>query len=178
MQRYGDFQPTGHDPRGLGLQDQQDWLVLPTGRTRDSEEREVSNFETAMKILSPDDEDGDDVETHRFGHWGPGWFEIIIVRPGTAAAERAEDIEAALDSYPILDDEDCSRREWEAHSERVSQECRRVAWKHEGEVLDDADLGTLCDSLSWDHHGRSPSDEDIFSALSEGGWFIPDEEQA
>ena len=35
-QRYRDFRPTGLDPKGLGLADRQDWLVVPIIRTRDS----------------------------------------------------------------------------------------------------------------------------------------------
>ena len=87
MESYGEFRPTAFDPKGLGLQEQQDWMVLPTYQTRDSEHLTKSNFEAALEMLGGE---GDDVEVHRFGHWGPGWFEIIIVRPGTDALVKAE----------------------------------------------------------------------------------------
>mgnify|MGYP003117738496 CR=1 FL=1 len=176
MRLYREFQPTGFDHRGLGLRDQQDWLVVPVTRNRDSGPAEESNWETALKMLDPDD-DCEDMETHSFNHWACGWFEIIIVKPGTKAAEVAEDIESALADYPLLGDEDCSEREWEAHSTSVEEELNRIAWKHDGEVSEDCDYGRLCDALGWDYHGRSPDDDDILNCLVEHGWFVPDEEE-
>lgn len=52
------------------------------------------------------------VEVHRFGHWGPGWFEIILVHP--SREKEVEDIERSLEDYPVLDDEDFSAKEYEA----------------------------------------------------------------
>ncbi len=110
MQTYSKYSPTGFDSAGSFLPDRQDWLVVPVGRTRDSGPYDESNFETALKMLGGE---GDDVEVHRFGHWGPGWFEIIIARPGTKAQEQGEEIEGFLEGYPVLDDEDMSNREYE-----------------------------------------------------------------
>ncbi len=110
MNTYATFRPTAFDPAGLALDDRQDWLVAPCGRTRDSGPLELSNFDAALKAMGGE---GDDVEVHRFGHWGPGWFEIVIVRPDSHAATVAQDMETALENYPVLDDEDFSRREWE-----------------------------------------------------------------
>ena len=170
METYSKFRPTQFDPAGLALPDQQQWLVVPVIQTRDSEPLEQSNFATALKMLDPD-EDSEDVETHSFNHWGPGWFDIIIVKPDTPAAKTAEEIEASLADYPVLDDEDYSRREWEKHSEWVEQELQRVVWANDGELADDIDQSELCDALQWDYHGRSPTDEDILEALIERGWF-------
>jgi hypothetical protein len=114
MKTYRQFQPTGFDSRGLGLPDRQEWLVLPCARSRDSDCLTESNFHSALKSLGGE---GDDVEVHRFGHWGPGWFEIILVRPGSPAEREANDIEAALSDYPVLDDSDFSDREHEAATE-------------------------------------------------------------
>ena len=111
MERYGDFRPTVFDPCGLGLEDRQDWLVLGVSRTRDSEALTESNFESATKTLGGE---GENVEIYRFGHWGPGWFEIIIIRPGSKEADVGEEIEGALADYPVPDDEDYSQRESEA----------------------------------------------------------------
>lgn len=114
MQTYAKFRPTGFDPAGAFLDDdRQDWLVLSVSQTRDSGPLDRSNFETAQKILADGRDDPEDFEIHRFGHWGPGWFEIIIVQPGSRAAELAEEIESRMENYPVLDDEDFSRREWE-----------------------------------------------------------------
>lgn len=110
MQKYSEFRPTCFDPRGLNLDDRQDWLVAPVSRTRDTGPFEESNFQTALEMLGGESET---VEVHRFGHWGPGWFEIIIIQPGSDAAKKAEDIESSLENYPVLDDEDFSRREYD-----------------------------------------------------------------
>jgi len=110
MQTYSEFRPTGFDSAGAFLDDRQDWLVAPVSRTRDSGPFDESNFAAALEMLGGESEE---VEVHRFGHWGPGWFEIIIVAPNTDAAKKAEDIEASLENYPLLDDEDFSRREYD-----------------------------------------------------------------
>lgn len=107
---YKDWAPTSFDCRGLNLADRQDWLVAPVIQTRDSGCLEQSNFNSALEILGG--EQVDRVEVHRFGHWGPGWFEIILVSP--ELAEQVEGIEARLEDYPVLDEDDWSNREWEA----------------------------------------------------------------
>lgn len=112
MQQYKDYDPTGFDGKGCFLEDQQDWWVVPVGRNRDSEALAESNFAAALEILGGESET---VEVHRFGHWACGWFEIIIVHPDRL--EDAESIEKALSDYPVLDDQDFSRREWEAFEE-------------------------------------------------------------
>ena len=114
MQRYKEFRPTGFDCKGLALDDRQEWFVLPCGRNRDSGCLDESNFACALKSLGGE---SDDVEVHRFGHWACGWFEIIIVRPESAAEKEARDIEAALADYVVLDESDFSEREYEAANE-------------------------------------------------------------
>lgn len=119
MQTYAQFRPTGFDCKGLGLPDRQDWLVLPCARNRDSNTYEESNFavalarvESALGVLySP--------EVHRFDHWGPGWFEIILVHPDYI--DVVQEIENSLVQYPLLDEMDHSEREYEAA-------CK--AWEH------------------------------------------------
>jgi hypothetical protein len=146
MQTYGKFQPTAFDPRGLALDDQQHWLVLPVGQNRDSGPLDQSNFAQALEALGGESED---VEVHNFGHWACGWFEIIIVNPSNLKLVAiAEDIERALMDYPVLNDEDLSQREWEDFCE---------SWDSYGakQVADDAarNLGfgtTLRDFLRCD----------------------------
>lgn len=110
MQRYKDFQPTGFDPKGLALEDKQEWFVVPVSRTRDSGPLAEANFEAALEMLGGET---DNVEVHRFGHWGPGWFEIIIVNPESPIARTAEEIEESLENYPVLDDDKFSEMEEE-----------------------------------------------------------------
>ena len=110
MQTYSEYSPTAFDTKGLLLSDRQGWLVLPTELNRDSEACVESNFDAALVILGGE---SDDVEVHRFNHWAVGWIEIIIVRPGSAADIEASKIEARLEDYPYLDEEDVSSREYE-----------------------------------------------------------------
>jgi hypothetical protein len=115
MQLYDKFAPTGFDPKGLALYDQQDWLVAPCGRNRDSGLLDRSNFKALENLLEATP--NEDWELHRFGHWACGWFEIIIVRPGSPAETIAREVESALDNYPVLNDEDYSTAVYEAESE-------------------------------------------------------------
>lgn len=105
---YKDFAPTAFDPRGAFLPDRQDWLVVPISRTRDSGPLADSNVDAALEILGGE---SDTVELHRFGHWGPGWFEMIIVHPDRY--RDVEDIAAKLENYPVLNEDDYAEREWE-----------------------------------------------------------------
>lgn len=110
---YRDWSPTACDTRGLNLPDRQDWLVVPCMRTRDSGPLDESNFASALARLGGESET---VEVHRFGHWGPGWFEVILAAPTHESA--VESIESMLEDYPILCENDFSDREhdaaWEA----------------------------------------------------------------
>lgn len=173
MQTYGSFRPTRFDIAGLGLHDKQDWLVLPVSRGRDSDHLAQSNYDVAIQSLERCD--FKEWEEHSFNHWACGWYEIIIVKPGTTAEGVGREIEEALEEHPALDENDYSEREWEAHCEHVGQELQRVAYAYDGEVHDDADLGRLCQELGWSYHGRSPDDETMFFALCENGWFVPDD---
>lgn len=115
LQTYGSFRPTGFDHAGAFLHDQQDWLVAPCTHNRDSGIREESNWHAQHETLSQCDDE--DWEEHSFGHWACGWFEIAIVRPGSTAADRMEELVRVLNDYPILDDQDYSEREWIAAHE-------------------------------------------------------------
>lgn len=136
MQTYSKYSPTGFDSSGAFLPDRQEWLVV-------SGPFAESNFAAALDLLGGE---GEDVEVHRFGHWGPGWFEIVIVRPGSKSEEVGNDIEARLEDYPLLDDEDHSKREWEEFlsgwSDYGASDFRRAVCKNfeiTEEELDDLD---------------------------------------
>ena len=104
------------DCRGLGCPDQQDWFVAPCSHTRDSDHLEESNWEQQLRALAECDPNGNDHAVARFGHWGPGWVEIVLLRPDTAAARAGEELREQLAGYPVLDEEDFSRREWDAYT--------------------------------------------------------------
>lgn len=119
--KFSDFRPTQFDCKGLGSEGQEDWLVAEPGVSRDSGAMGRSNWRVLNKCLDEIDPDGNDHEIHRFNHWGPGWFEIVVVRPDTACAKEAQRISDALTDYPVIDDDDYSREEAE-ESEDI--------WKH------------------------------------------------
>jgi len=101
LPRYAEWAPTAFDTAGLGLPDRQEWRVLLT-RTRDSDTLTRVNFDSAESELEQADPEG--YETHRFGHWGPGWVEILLVSPESEPAMiAAGSIASALADYPILD---------------------------------------------------------------------------
>lgn len=122
MKTYSEFRPTGFDCKGLGLEDRQDWLVVPVGTNRDADILTRSNWEVVTKDIMATHEDEDSAEIHRFGHWGPGWFEICLVRPGSNAAKCAEEWESALDDYPVASD---------AHFSELAHNEANEAWQFE-----------------------------------------------
>lgn len=122
MKQYKEFRPTAFDPKGAFINDERlEWLVAPVSQNRDSGPLDRSNFECCLKALGGENES---VQVHRFGHWGPGWFEIILVKPGTPEAKTAEEIESALADYPVLDDEHFSQLEHE-EADQIWKNCYR-----------------------------------------------------
>jgi hypothetical protein len=104
---YQDFQPTGMDPKGLGLPEKQNWLVVGIATNRDADTLTQSNWEVLCRELEKAEagKSGEsDWDIHRFGHWGPGWFQLVLVRPETPVAKVAKELEDCLSEYPVLDD--------------------------------------------------------------------------
>jgi len=89
-------------------------VVVPgVSRSRDSEIHSESNFESALEMLGGESET---VEVHRFGHWGCGWYELILIDPKDRAALKiAHKIAEQLKGYPLLDEDDFNEREYEYH---------------------------------------------------------------
>jgi len=105
LQRYKDFAPTPFDPKGLNLEDQQDWLVSPVSVTRDTADHDYTKsnwkvIETELEKVDPDN-----YQVHNFGHWACGWFEILIVKPGSVASKALVNFCNQLEDYPILDED-------------------------------------------------------------------------
>ena len=111
---YGGFSPDG------------DYLVFSTHRDAGSVTR--SNYESAGEALhcepfsaSPWDDDFEErfadrpaVYDFRAGHWAVGWIEYMLVRkdaPDEVLIEAAEML-AALEDYPVLNEDHLSELEW------------------------------------------------------------------
>lgn len=166
MQTLREFKPTPFDSSPAAfIPDQSDWIVAPVSRTRDSGALDQSNFEAALAMLGGE---SDTVEVHRFGHWGPGWFEIIICAPEHEGA--LYDMERALADYPLLDEEDFCNREHEEYMESwgngaqydFSREVER-AFRNEGAELSDLAIDVLqsvdTETIAQFHESLIPSGE-------------------
>jgi hypothetical protein len=94
------------------------------GRSRDSDCGEESNFDAMLQGLGGESAT---VQVVRESHWAVGWVEWIAIHESDEQALRAADaMKASLEDYPILDEEDHSRREWE-ECERVWSDCYSVS---------------------------------------------------
>lgn len=153
MVQYKNWAPTPFDSRGAFLEKHQDWFVFPILRTRDTEDcpRTASNWEAALWALKESDETKENIEVHRFGHWGPGWIEIILIAPNPNVVSKANELIKNLEEYPILDEEDMSMKEWSAaeecwenygHSDCISELKCEVPEELE-DALEDLDQWTL-----------------------------------
>lgn len=101
-----------------------DWIVS-VGRNRDSEILDESNFESALEMLGGESKN---VVVERFGHWGCGWFELILVNPKCKKLVKvAYEIKQALNNYHILDGSDYSERETEYQSEYAKSNKKDLA---------------------------------------------------
>ena len=112
--------PTGLDSLAnfAGQLPDEGWGVL-VARNRDADLLSNSNFETALEQLGGE---GENVEVVRIGHWACGWIEYLGVREGTPEYDSAVEIQQSLEDYPVLDEEDWSKRE-EEEAQRVWADC-------------------------------------------------------
>lgn len=96
----------GHNPVGEA--------VIAT-RNRDSSLIDESNWDAMLKIAEHGS-DNDHVYIFRARHWAVGWVEYLMLKPDAPddLKQRIDEALCALADYPILDEEDYSRREWEA----------------------------------------------------------------
>lgn len=78
-----------------------DWFIV-LSKTRDSGILAQSNFTVALELLGGE---SDTARVCRFGHWGVGWLELILVAPNSEAYKKAEEIKESLAQYPVLDEE-------------------------------------------------------------------------
>lgn len=109
------------------------WYVF-LSRNRDSGCLENSNFETGLaavkavmsqESVAGEDDDYASVQVVSENHWAVGWVEwIAIHETDTAALAEANRIMERLENYPVLDEDDLSRREMDEANE-VWRNCYR-----------------------------------------------------
>jgi hypothetical protein len=147
VHRIGDSRPTQFDRSVASVSREpqfNSWFVVAF-RSRDSKALEVSNFECALAILAPFN---DDAKVLSFGHWACGWYETLVVNPDNKeACKEADDILRALADYPVIDDEHHSAKECEMEECECTCcvkdwcDCELcVAARRDDDYYDDADI--------------------------------------
>ena len=97
-----------------------DYYSAGVGQSRDSDALERSNFAKMLEALGGESET---VLVVREGHFLVGWVEWIAISDGDIPrAKIADDILAALEDYPVIDEEHFSEVEHEEAGE-VWREC-------------------------------------------------------
>jgi hypothetical protein len=150
------------------IDDADGWLIIYT-HNRDSGLLDQSNAYQIAKALEPfTDGDDPDVVMESHSHWACGnvdGFSIRVFRDGqiTDAFRKYHELTEQLADYPILDEEDYSRREYEATSENIADAAWRV--KHEYGLPDDWES----EVYSWlsDHRQRGVENRDDRGGYSE-----------
>jgi hypothetical protein len=105
--------------------DAEKWAIFYT-HNRDSGVLEQSNADAIKKEMDKFDE-RTVIEQHH-GHWAVGWVDGYAIKCFTNKGEVTKafkawcDLAAALESYPVLDEEDFSRREQE-EADEVWRDC-------------------------------------------------------
>jgi hypothetical protein len=88
------------------------------GQSRDSDPLEASNFAVAFKAYT---DAGVDAQADSFNHWAVGWVEELTVPITRTAIVVLESLRDRVESYPVLDDEDFSQREWDENHPNDSE---------------------------------------------------------
>ncbi len=175
MITYAEIGITRRESNGSLLKDREDWLVAAVNYGGTSL-LEISNFEAAGSILGGESED---VNIRYLMY-----CDIILVRPGTKAADTAEVIERQLDEYAALDETDLCEREGEEYL--YSWECwsrdafiaalskKFVFNEDEFNLLDDANLTEVRkfyervnDGILYDHEGSPDIDDAVRTCTPE-----------
>jgi len=165
-------------------EDDQDWALVYT-HNRDSGLLDQSNADAIDAEMK---EFGEDAIPQHHGHWAVGWVDgwAIRVRGGegrkkgelTPAFHRWCELQASLEDYPLLDEEDHSRREYEATLENIGTEGREFVMEPAPEDWDKQVFSWLWDNeqdevSSVDDRGGCPSEEAVKKALAALGLIDP-----
>jgi hypothetical protein len=148
--------------RERDLDDPGSWAIIYT-HNRDSGLLDQSNAAAIEEVMRPfTDGDDPDVVFESHSHWAVGHVDgasIRVFRDGqiTEAFTAYHALAQRLADYPILDEEDYSRREYEATLENLPD----AAWKLKNEYeLPDGWEGDVYDWLSDNHPGAVENRDD------------------
>lgn len=163
------------------IPDSENWSVIYTHH-RDSGLLDQSNASVIENALEPfTDGDDPDVVMESHNHFAVGHvdgFSIRVFKDGhvTEAFRRYHELAEAMDSYPILDESDYSRREYDATVENIADAAWRVKdeyelpedWQYEVySWLSDNDCGEI---ESTDDQGGYPSEDSLRAAFDGLGY--------
>jgi hypothetical protein len=131
LDQYKNFRPTIHDQKGLNGEKYgiSDWYVIEPIITRDTPEHslEKANWESMLALLEKVDPDFLHHQTHSFGHYLFGHYELILIsdQAPEAIVETVRHIVDTLEDQPYLDEELFSKMEaegieqdWEEYGKR------------------------------------------------------------
>lgn len=157
------------------------WAIIYSHH-RDSRLLDLSNAEATSKALEPFiDADDPDVAVEHHGHFAVGWIDgyaIRVFRDGqiTGAFKAYHELAERLAEYPVLDEEDYSRREYEATIANIADAARPLRDEYD---LTDGFEGEAFSWL-WDHNQRAvesrddqggyPSEDDLRAAFDGLGY--------
>jgi hypothetical protein len=161
------------------------WALVYTHH-RDSGLLDQSNAdELANELEKFTEGDAPDVVSERHSHWAVGWIDGYAIRVFDSNDEITEAfrtycmLQERMSDYPVLDEEDYSRREYEATLENIESAGRRFLADEIPE-----DWAGQCFSWFSDHNQRAvenrddqggyPDDEEMKEALDALGFLHED----
>jgi hypothetical protein len=163
------------------LDDAENWAIIYT-HNRDSRLLDMSNAEAIAEAMTPfSDTDDPDVVFESHDHFAVGHvdgFSVRVYRDGaiTDAFRTYHELAERLSDYPVLDEENYSKREHEATLEIIAEAARLM--KDEYELPDDWESAVF--SWFWDHRQRAvenrddqggyPKEEDLRDAFEALGY--------
>lgn len=161
----------------------EDWAIFYT-HNRDSRLLEESNAAQIEKSLEKYfDIEPEVIRSEHHTHWAVGWIDGYAIRVYSSPTNRSItdvfkewcELEDAVESYPVLNSEDYSRRELEATMENIKQ----PSWRYSMEDWPEDWAGQLYSYFS-DHNPRAienrddqggyPRDNELLDAIRGMGW--------
>ncbi len=147
--------------RERDLDDPDAWAIIYTHH-RDSTLLDISNADAISKAMEPfTDGDDPDVVMESHDHWAVGHvdgFSIRVYRDSqiTDAFKTYHDLAESLADYPVLDEQDYSRREYEATLDNLTD----AAWRVKDEYQLPEGWESEVFSWFWDHRQRAVENRD------------------